>query len=159
MPFDCPIDRVLAELEMPSGGSNEGRSPSNDFGSCTEGKCTKRTTTQGTTSGMWFGPRLGKRRKSDEKQQINSEIEMLVNALDQPGVHWTVITIPGESRNSSSKRNRPNSHWTYYFAIVINNRVILILFLEIPKISLFDKIKNNNWIHSIHFANKEITWY
>lgn len=67
------------------GGSNGG--------SCIEGKCIKRT--QDITSGMWFGPRLGKRRRSDEKQEISPEIEVLANALD--GVRWAVITIPGEN--------------------------------------------------------------
>lgn len=74
---------------------------------------------------MWFGPRLGKRRKSDEKQQINPEIEMLVNALDQPGVRWTVITIPGKSRDSFSKRNRTLVKLTYRFVIVINILIII----------------------------------
>ncbi|KMQ94925.1 pheromone biosynthesis activating neuropeptide [Lasius niger] len=95
----CLAFRASGEYElreMPNGGSNDGRSPSNDFGSCIEGKCIKRTTAQEITSGMWFGPRLGKRRRSDEKQQINPEIEMLANTLDQPGVRWAVITIPEE---------------------------------------------------------------
>jgi hypothetical protein len=46
---------------------------------------------------MWFGPRLGKRYRSDEKQEVSPEIEILANALD--GVRWAVITIPGENQN------------------------------------------------------------
>jgi len=69
-----------------NGGSNDG--------SCTEGKCMKRTP-QDIASGMWFGPRLGKRRRSDEKQEVSPEIEVLANALE--GVRWAVITIPGEN--------------------------------------------------------------
>ncbi|EFN67760.1 PBAN-type neuropeptides [Camponotus floridanus] len=104
----CLVFRASGEyeLEMSSGGSNDGRSPSNDFGSCTDGKCTKRTTTtqeSGISSGMWFGPRLGKRHKSNEKQQINPEIEMLVNALDQPGMRWTVITIPANEKRQPTQ--------------------------------------------------------
>jgi len=46
---------------------------------------------------MWFGPRLGKRHRLDEKQEVSPEIEILANALD--GVRWAVITIPGENQN------------------------------------------------------------
>nr|QTE34446.1 pyrokinin [Cataglyphis nodus] len=102
----CLAFRASGEYELretPNGGSNDNRSPSNEFGSCIEGKCTKRTTAQEITSGMWFGPRLGKRRRSDEKQQINPEIEMLVNALDQSGVRWTVITIPANEKRQQTQ--------------------------------------------------------
>ncbi|KYN50091.1 hypothetical protein ALC62_00119, partial [Cyphomyrmex costatus] len=70
-----------------NGGSNDG--------SCIEGKCIKRTM-QDIASGMWFGPRLGRRRRSDEKQEVSPEIEILANALD--GVHWTIITIPANDK-------------------------------------------------------------
>lgn len=92
------LKRALAEpREMGSnGGSSDSISPSNDFGSCFEGKCIKRTT-QDITSGMWFGPRLGKRHRSDEKQEVSPEIEVLANALN--GVRWAVIPISGEILN------------------------------------------------------------
>ncbi|XP_029174814.1 PBAN-type neuropeptides-like [Nylanderia fulva] len=77
-----------SELRELANGSNDGRTPSN-FGSCIEGKCIKRAQ---EVSGMWFGPRLGKRHRPDEKQLINPE--MLVNSLDQPGVRWAVVAIP-----------------------------------------------------------------
>lgn len=77
-------------------GSNDDRSPSNDFGSCIEGKCIKRTQDI-RDSGMWFGPRLGKRRRSDEKQEESPEIKVLTNTLD--GTRWAVIAIPGENQN------------------------------------------------------------
>ncbi|XP_072746664.1 PBAN-type neuropeptides [Anoplolepis gracilipes] len=104
----CLAFRASGEYElreMSNSGSDDGRSPNNDLGSCIEGKCIKRAPAQ-EISGMWFGPRLGKRRKPDEKQQINSEIEMLVNALDQPGVRWTVITIP------ANEEKRQATHFT-----------------------------------------------
>ncbi|XP_012524735.1 PBAN-type neuropeptides [Monomorium pharaonis] len=95
----CLGSRASGEYESREIGSNSGssndRSPSNDFGSCIEGKCIKRTT-QDITSGMWFGPRLGKRRRSDEKQEVSPEIEVLANALD--GVRWAVITIPASDK-------------------------------------------------------------
>lgn len=75
-----------------SSSSNNDRAPSNEFGSCTDGKCIKRTS-QDITSGMWFGPRLGRRRRADRKPEINSDIEALANALEEP--HWAIVTIPG----------------------------------------------------------------
>lgn len=91
------INRAFAESrEMGSnGGSSDSISPSNDFGSCIDGKCVKR---QDIASGMWFGPRLGRRRRSDEKQEVSPDIEVLANALD--GVRWAVITIPGKKLKS-----------------------------------------------------------
>ncbi|XP_071643611.1 PBAN-type neuropeptides isoform X1 [Temnothorax longispinosus] len=95
----CLGSRASGEYESretgSSGGSNDGRLPSNDFGSCIDGKCIKRTP-QDIASGMWFGPRLGRRRRSDEKQEVSSEIQVLANALD--GVHWAVITIPANDK-------------------------------------------------------------
>lgn len=75
-----------------SSGSNNDRAPSNEFGSCTDGKCIKRTS-QDITSGMWFGPRLGRRRRADRKPEINSDIEAFANAFEEP--HWAIVTIPG----------------------------------------------------------------
>ncbi|XP_028520746.1 PBAN-type neuropeptides [Apis cerana] len=74
-----------------SSSSNNDRAPSNEFGSCTDGKCIKRTS-QDITSGMWFGPRLGRRRRADRKPEINSDIEALANAFEEP--HWAIVTIP-----------------------------------------------------------------
>lgn len=75
-----------------SSSMSNDRTPNNEFGPCTDGKCIKRTS-QDITSGMWFGPRLGRRRRADRKLEMNSDIETLANALD--GSRWTVITIPG----------------------------------------------------------------
>ncbi|XP_011883114.1 PREDICTED: PBAN-type neuropeptides-like isoform X2 [Vollenhovia emeryi] len=92
----CLSSRVSESRETsPNGGSSDGRTPSNNFGSCIEGKCIKRTT-QDITSGMWFGPRLGKRRRSEEKQEVSPEIEVLANTLD--GARWAVITIPASDK-------------------------------------------------------------
>lgn len=77
--------------DSPSSSNND-RAPSNEFGSCTDGKCIKRTS-QDITSGMWFGPRLGRRRRADRKPEINSDIEALANAFEEP--HWAIVTIPG----------------------------------------------------------------
>ncbi|XP_070528091.1 PBAN-type neuropeptides isoform X2 [Cardiocondyla obscurior] len=82
-----------------TGGSSDGRSPSNDFGSCIEGKCTKRTT-QDITSGMWFGPRLGKRRRPDEKPEASPKFEILdPNPLD--GVHLAIVAIPNNDKRQT----------------------------------------------------------
>ncbi|XP_076231654.1 pheromone biosynthesis-activating neuropeptide isoform X2 [Calliopsis andreniformis] len=79
--------------ESASSVSND-RTPNNEFGSCTDGKCIKRTS-HDITSGMWFGPRLGRRRRADRKLEIDSELETLTNMFDAP--RW--ITIPeGEKR-------------------------------------------------------------
>jgi len=50
---------------------------------------------QEITNGMWFGPRLGRRRRSEvEKQGINPEIEALANILGNE--RWALVTIPGD---------------------------------------------------------------
>lgn len=81
-----------AESREMSNGESSDRLPGNNFGSCTDGKCMKRTT-QEITSGMWFGPRLGRRRRSGERPELGSEIE----ASAQDGAHWTLVKIPGET--------------------------------------------------------------
>ncbi|XP_018359186.1 PREDICTED: PBAN-type neuropeptides-like isoform X1 [Trachymyrmex cornetzi] len=91
----CLGSRASGQYEAREMGLNGG---SND-GSCIEGKCMKRT--QDIASGMWFGPRLGKRHRSDEKQEVSPEIEVLANALD--GVRWAVITIPANDKRQPSQ--------------------------------------------------------
>lgn len=87
--------------EMSNGGSSD-RSSGKDYGSCTDGKCIKRTT-QEITSGMWFGPRLGRRRRSDEKPEMGPKtIEALANVLDS--ARWALIKIPGRNRDSLLER-------------------------------------------------------
>ncbi|KAH0945468.1 hypothetical protein HN011_005420 [Eciton burchellii] len=85
--------------EMSNGESSD-RS-GNDFSSCTEGKCTKRTM-QEITNGMWFGPRLGRRRRSEvEKQEINPEIEALANILGNE--RWALVTIPANEKRQPTQ--------------------------------------------------------
>ncbi|CAK9809536.1 PBAN-type neuropeptides [Anthophora quadrimaculata] len=74
------------------------RVANSEFGSCTDGKCIKRTS-QDITSGMWFGPRLGRRRRADRKSDI--DLETLANALD--GSRWAVITIPGTEKRQPTQ--------------------------------------------------------
>ncbi|XP_043584953.1 PBAN-type neuropeptides-like isoform X3 [Bombus pyrosoma] len=83
-----------------SSSTSNDRAPSNEFGSCSDGKCIKRTS-QDITSGMWFGPRLGRRRRADRKPEVDSDIETLANALD--GSRWAVITIPGSDRRQATQ--------------------------------------------------------
>lgn len=79
-------------------GERVGTGAHNEFRSCTDGKCIKRTTHE-VTGGMWFGPRLGRRRRSDKKSELElvPEFEALANALDGNG-RWALITIPSEKR-------------------------------------------------------------
>ncbi|XP_017875879.1 PBAN-type neuropeptides-like [Ceratina calcarata] len=85
--------------ESGSSVSND-RPPNNEFGSCTDGKCIKRTS-QSITSGMWFGPRLGRRRRSDRKTELELDFEALANALD--GSHWAIVTIPGTEKRQPTQ--------------------------------------------------------
>nr|XP_050861197.1 PBAN-type neuropeptides-like [Vespula vulgaris] len=79
--------------------SNE-RTQDNDFRSCTGGKCIKRTT-QEMSSGMWFGPRLGKRRKFEGRTDMDTDLETVGNAFDGSG--WTIVALPGEKGRTSNR--------------------------------------------------------
>lgn len=89
---------AFIELREMSNGESSDRLQGNTFGSCIDGtKCMKRTAQE---TGMWFGPRLGRRRRSGERMEVGPEIEALANALD--GTRWTLVKIPGKrffSRN------------------------------------------------------------
>ncbi|XP_003703358.1 pheromone biosynthesis-activating neuropeptide [Megachile rotundata] len=100
--FFCVVSSTSGEYEgreSPSSVSNE-RTAGNEFGSCTDGKCIKRTT-QDISSGMWFGPRLGRRRRADRKLETSPDLEALANFLD--GSRWTVITIPGGEKRQPTQ--------------------------------------------------------
>ncbi|KAI4487013.1 hypothetical protein M0802_012113 [Mischocyttarus mexicanus] len=78
------------------GSISNDRTQDNDLSSCTEGKCIKRTT-QEMSSGMWFGPRLGKRRKLESQTEIDTAgMEAVAIALDSS--RWDIITLPGDKR-------------------------------------------------------------
>ncbi|XP_025162109.1 PBAN-type neuropeptides isoform X2 [Harpegnathos saltator] len=97
----CLTSRTFESREMSNGESSD-RLPGNNFGSCTDGKCIKRTT-QEITSGMWFGPRLGRRRRSGERPEVGSpdDIEALANALD--GARWTLVKIPANDKRQPTQ--------------------------------------------------------
>ncbi|XP_076748854.1 pheromone biosynthesis-activating neuropeptide [Xylocopa sonorina] len=98
----CLLSCACGEYESRdtvSSVSND-RTPNNEFGSCTDGKCIKRTS-QGITSGMWFGPRLGRRRRADRKPEVDMDLEALNSGLD--GSRWTVITIPGTEKRQPTQ--------------------------------------------------------
>ncbi|XP_012224133.1 PBAN-type neuropeptides-like [Linepithema humile] len=93
----CLASRASAEYEsreMSNGG------PGVDA-SCIEGKCMKRTATQDATASMWFGPRLGRRRRSDEKQEVNSEIQALAEALDSGRL--ALFAIPANDKRQPTQ--------------------------------------------------------
>nr|XP_033326895.1 PBAN-type neuropeptides-like [Megalopta genalis] len=85
--------------ESPSSAAND-RMSGNDLGPCNDGKCIKRTT-QDITSGMWFGPRLGRRRRSERKTEVDPDLETLATILD--GGRWAVITIPGGEKRQPTQ--------------------------------------------------------
>ncbi|XP_011699984.1 PREDICTED: PBAN-type neuropeptides-like isoform X2 [Wasmannia auropunctata] len=99
----CLGSRASGEYESreTNGGSSDGRTPNNDFSSCIEGKCIKRTP-QDITNAMWFGPRLGKRHRSDEKQEVSPEIEVLANPLN--GMGLAIITVPAARRQQKDDK-------------------------------------------------------
>ncbi|XP_043259560.1 PBAN-type neuropeptides-like isoform X1 [Colletes gigas] len=76
------------------------RTPVNEFVSCAEGKCIKRASSQ-PFSGMWFGPRLGKRHKADKNSEADPDLEALANILDT--ARWGVLAVPGGEKRQSTQ--------------------------------------------------------
>ncbi|XP_035740487.1 PBAN-type neuropeptides-like [Vespa mandarinia] len=76
------------------------RTQDNDFRSCTEGKCIKRTM-QKMSSGMWFGPRLGKRRKFEGRTSMDTELEAVANAFDDSD--WTIVALSGDKGRTANR--------------------------------------------------------
>lgn len=62
---------------------------------------------------MWFGPRLGRRRRADRKPEINSDIEALANAFEEP--HWAIVTIPGILKLHIFIVSRIHFHYSIWF--------------------------------------------
>lgn len=58
---------------------------------CVGTQCVKRTVNE-QNGAMWFGPRLGRRRRSGKDLEFNSDIDSINDVLD--GSAWTLI-IPG----------------------------------------------------------------
>ncbi|XP_020300888.1 PBAN-type neuropeptides-like isoform X2 [Pseudomyrmex gracilis] len=100
----CVLTLLLCLASQASGEyesrENDGRSPENNLVSC-EGKCEKRT----EVGGMWFGPRLGRRRRSDPKQETSSDIMALANVLKD--TRMAVVMIP-----DTPEKRRKNFHPT-----------------------------------------------
>ncbi|XP_015189663.1 PREDICTED: PBAN-type neuropeptides-like [Polistes dominula] len=87
---------TTAEYDSRDVGSiSNDRTQDNDFHSCTEGKCIKRTT-QEISSGMWFGPRLGKRQKLESPTEMDTELDAVANALDNS--RWDILALPGDKK-------------------------------------------------------------
>lgn len=62
-------------------------------------KNSKRTVNN-TSVGLWFGPRLGKRRKSIDKQKTDQrDVELITEALNNGP--WTLIGIPRRRRTGT----------------------------------------------------------
>lgn len=128
----CNINKIYflqTDGRESSSSSNNDRVPSNEFGSCTDGKCIKRTS-QDITSGMWFGPRLGRRRRADRKPEINSDIEALANALEEP--HWAIVTIPGILK-------------IYISLLLFHEYISIIQFAFILMMIIFSKRDGKKW--------------
>ncbi|XP_020300887.1 PBAN-type neuropeptides-like isoform X1 [Pseudomyrmex gracilis] len=98
----CVLTLLLCLASQASGEyesrENDGRSPENNLVSC-EGKCEKRT----EVGGMWFGPRLGRRRRSDPKQETSSDIMALANVLKD--TRMAVVMIPGKEETPGCSRS------------------------------------------------------
>ena len=58
---------------------------------CVGNNCLRQSV-EGPVGAMWFGPRLGRRRRSDAKL-VDKKIEALGDVLGSPS--WSLITIPG----------------------------------------------------------------
>ncbi|XP_011298848.1 PBAN-type neuropeptides [Fopius arisanus] len=64
-----------------------------DFnGLCNGGRCSE--TGDGIAGAMWFGPRLGRKRRSDEKMEtIDEDVEAMADVIN--GGPWTYVQYPG----------------------------------------------------------------
>ncbi|XP_015600657.1 PBAN-type neuropeptides [Cephus cinctus] len=67
-------------------------------GVCSGSSCVKRTF-NGVSGAMWFGPRLGRRRRSDEKSEADvDEINAIAEALN--AAPWALVSIPEGKRHA-----------------------------------------------------------
>ena len=86
MPLDARGSESLSE--------NSGERNSQDGSDlCVGNNCVKRTINS-SPGAMWFGPRLGRRRRSGHKPEMTSkELETVVEAINS--APWALLSIPG----------------------------------------------------------------
>ena len=87
----------MLEIAADVSGSNKFTSRSLDGGAnglCTGSNCGERG--GGVSGAMWFGPRLGRRRRSDEKTEgfDDDQINAIADALE--GSPWNRVSMLGE---------------------------------------------------------------
>ncbi|XP_033217351.1 PBAN-type neuropeptides-like [Belonocnema kinseyi] len=75
------------------------RTPQDGNDNCIGNNCVKRTINS-SPGAMWFGPRLGRRRRSGRKTKVNNkEVENIAEAINTSP--WAFVSIPGEKRQST----------------------------------------------------------
>ncbi|XP_048511478.1 PBAN-type neuropeptides-like [Athalia rosae] len=66
---------------------------------CSGTSCAKRSSMNGVSGSMWFGPRLGRRRRSDEKLDIDpDETNAIADVIN--GAPWALVSIPAGKRHA-----------------------------------------------------------
>ncbi|XP_043271139.1 PBAN-type neuropeptides-like [Venturia canescens] len=71
----------------------------NANGLCTGANCAERGSS--VTGAMWFGPRLGRRRRSDEKTETFDEDQINTIADVLQSAPWTLVSIEGDKRRAN----------------------------------------------------------
>ncbi|XP_043487556.1 PBAN-type neuropeptides-like [Polistes fuscatus] len=120
---------TTAEYDSRDVGSiSNDRTQDNDFRSCTEGKCIKRTT-QEMSSGMWFGPRLGKRQKLQSQREMTMDAEsdgaVNANALDDSRLDILALPEGNGKRITGMKFNREEDGGDDYYEDRIISKLII----------------------------------
>ncbi|XP_015127074.1 PBAN-type neuropeptides [Diachasma alloeum] len=67
---------------------------------CNGGRCTE--TSDGIAGAMWFGPRLGRKRRSDEKMEtIDEEIGAIADVINSGPWAWVAYSGGGDKRHTT----------------------------------------------------------
>ena len=100
----CPLD--TRESLSENGGQ---RTPQEGNDDCVGNNCVKRTINS-SPGAMWFGPRLGRRRRSGRKSEMNNnKIETIAEVMNT--APWALVSIPG---NKMVPNLRGTSHISFF---------------------------------------------
>nr|WGH73127.1 pheromone biosynthesis activating neuropeptide DH-PBAN [Cephalcia chuxiongica] len=100
LPYSCSdvgpcVSSVLDTREPEFNGA---RVPE-ESGLCSGTSCVKRSTATGISGAMWFGPRLGRRRRSDERAEtVSDETNAISDVLS--GAPWALVSLPDGKRRA-----------------------------------------------------------
>ncbi|XP_046748649.1 PBAN-type neuropeptides-like [Diprion similis] len=96
--FALLITCATAEYDTRETELNGGRLPEENS-MCSGTSCAKRSPLNGAAGSMWFGPRLGRRRRSDERLDMDpEETNAIADVIN--GAPWALVSIPGGKRHA-----------------------------------------------------------